>query len=51
MTTGASYDTKERPSRPAKEKGGPLRYPDVITMPSHTTEPPPGVFEICPSAP
>src|SRR6476620_594325 len=51
MTTGASYDTKERPSRPAKERGGPLRHPDVITLPSPTTTHTPGARHHHPSSP
>jgi hypothetical protein len=41
MTTGASNDTKQRPSRPAKEQGGPSRVQNVIRMSSHTTDRPP----------
>src|SRR6185312_9693980 len=45
------YDTKERPSRPAKERGGPLRHPDVITLPSPTTTHTPGARHHHPSSP
>lgn len=38
MTTGASISTKERPSPPAKEPGGPLRFQNVIRLSSHTTK-------------
>ena len=41
MTTGASISTKERPSLPAKERGGPLRFPNVIRLSSHTNKGPP----------
>ena len=39
MTTGASTSTKERPSHPAKEQGGPLRFQNVIRLSSHTNQP------------
>jgi hypothetical protein len=35
MTTGASFSTKERPSLPAKERGGPLRFHNVTKLSSH----------------
>ena len=38
MTTGASISTKERPSLPAKEWGGPLRFQNVIRLSSHTNK-------------
>jgi hypothetical protein len=41
MTTGASNSTKERPSLPAKERGGPLRFQYVISLSSHTNKEPP----------
>jgi hypothetical protein len=41
MTTGASISTKERPSRPAKDWGGPLRFSNVVRMSSHTNKGPP----------
>jgi len=33
--------TKHRPSRPAKEWGGPLRFQNVIRLSSHTNKGPP----------
>ncbi|HKH56771.1 MAG TPA: hypothetical protein VKA58_15080, partial [Propionibacteriaceae bacterium] len=41
MTTGASNSTKKRPSLPAKERGGPLRFQNVISLSSHTNKGPP----------
>lgn len=41
MTTGASNDTKEPPSHPAKEQGRPLRYQNPVSLPSHTNKTPP----------
>lgn len=38
---GCLQCTKERPSPPAKEWGGPLRFHNVITLSSHTNKGPP----------
>jgi hypothetical protein len=38
---GCLHRTKERPSLPAKERGGPLRFQNVISLSSHTNKRPP----------
>jgi hypothetical protein len=40
---GCLHDTKQRPSHPAKERGGPLRFHDMLTLSSHTIDQSSGV--------